>query len=105
MIVPQFFLDYSHIWSFFKETNKNYTYNITRFLKWLKTNSLNISNLNVRRYFLYLHDKKYDVNTIRLVKASLNFLFRNVINLNIQRLLGHSKLETTLIYTYVPKIN
>lgn len=69
---------------FSKETNKNYTYNIIKFLTYIKTNSLNISNDTVRGYFLFLHDKKYDVNTIRLSKASLAFLFTNVIKIDIQ---------------------
>jgi len=69
---------------FSKETKKSYTYNISKFLNWIKLNSLNISNENVRRYFLYLHDKKYDTNTIRLIQASLSFLFKNVIKKEIK---------------------
>lgn len=65
------------------QTNKTYKYNCTKFLDWISENSLNISQSNVRDYFLFLHNKNYDVNTIRLISASLFFLFNNVLKINI----------------------
>lgn len=68
---------------FTNDTKKNYSYNVNRFFKWIKSNSLNLSNENVKRYFLYLNSKKYDVNTIRQIQASLGFLFKQVIKVNV----------------------
>jgi len=65
---------------FSRKTVKAYTYNIVKFLDWLSKSSKNISNETVKEYFLMLHDKNYDVNTVRQIRASLDFLFKNVIH-------------------------
>lgn len=58
-----------------KKTQKNYLYNISKFLQYLKKNSLLVSETPVKRYFLGLYEM-YDVNTIRQIKASLDYFFR-----------------------------
>ena len=70
--------------AFSPQTKKSYTYNITKYLEWIDKYSLNHSNETVRRYFLYLHNKIYDVNTIRLIQASMLFFFKNVIKRDIE---------------------
>lgn len=69
---------------FSHETKKTYTYNITKFLLWTKKESKIITDSTVREYFLYLDKKEYDSSTIRLVKASLKYLFNYVIKINIE---------------------
>jgi len=65
-----------------EKTRKNYLYNITKFLDWIKKNSLFISITPVKRYFLSLHEI-YDINTIRQIRASLFFFFKiNKLNIN-----------------------
>ncbi len=57
-----------------RKTKKNYVYNISRYFEWLKKTSGHISNASVRAYFLVLAHK-YDVNTLRQIRASVMFLF------------------------------
>jgi len=57
------------------KTHKNYLYNVSRFLKWLDSTSLFISETPVRRYFLQIREI-YDVNTIRQIRASLLYFFK-----------------------------
>lgn len=60
------------------KTVKNYVYNCGRFFKWLEKSSFSMDILSVRKYFLELN-KTYDVNTIRQIKASLDFVFLNIL--------------------------
>jgi len=62
---------------FTRATIKTYTYNILKFLQYTQTNSLNITNQTVRTYFLSLN---YDPNTIRLIRASIQFLFNKILH-------------------------
>lgn len=62
------------------KTRESYIYNSGKLLKWIEKTSKNMSNDTVREYFLYLNDKDYDTNTVRQVRASIYFLFRNVLS-------------------------
>lgn len=57
------------------KTRKNYLYNISKFLIFIKSNSLFVSTTPIKRYFLSLHEI-YDVNTIRQIRASLLYFLR-----------------------------
>ncbi len=61
------------------DTKKTYYYNVVKYLNWVKEKDLNISSKSFREYFLDLESKKYDFNTLRLIKASIKFFFLNVI--------------------------
>ncbi len=63
---------------FSKKTIISYMYNSEKFLNYLDKSSLKCDKSSVREYFQKLHDKNYDLNTIRLIKASLDFLIKNV---------------------------
>lgn len=65
-----------------RKTKKNYLYNISKFLLWVKNNSQSISYTPVKRYFLGLSEI-YDVNTIRQIMASLKYFFK-VNNLDVE---------------------
>ncbi len=60
-----------------RKTQQAYLYNSQRFLNWISRKSFNLSKEAVREYFLTL-DKKYDVSTIRLIRASIQFLFNTI---------------------------
>ena len=61
---------------FSPKTMKSYIYNSENFLSWIIKSSGKVSNNTVRSYFLDLHSRNYDVNTIRLIMASIKFMFR-----------------------------
>tara|TARA_Y100000034_G_scaffold132708_1_gene196343 strand:+ start:86 stop:919 length:834 start_codon:yes stop_codon:yes gene_type:complete len=65
---------------FSPKTIKAYTYNSEKFLDYLDKSSQICDEDSVKEYFQKLHDKKYDLSTIRLVKASLDFLIKNIFN-------------------------
>ena len=65
------------------KTGDSYIYNCGKFFQWIKNTSKNISNYTVREYFLHLNKKDYSSNTIRQVRASIFFLFKNVLSENI----------------------
>ena len=68
-----------------KDTKKTYTYHISKFLLWTKhNNSKRISSKLIRDYFLFLDTKKLDTNTIRLIRSSLEFFTKNILNYNIE---------------------
>lgn len=64
---------------FSPKTIKSYNYNCSKFLLWLSKSSKEISNYAVREYFLELNNKDYDTNTIRQIRASIEFLFNIVL--------------------------
>ncbi|MEA3414440.1 MAG: site-specific tyrosine recombinase/integron integrase [Nanoarchaeota archaeon] len=64
------------------QTVKSYVYNSKKFLEYLDESSQKVDEMAVKEYFQNLYDKKYDVSTIRLVKASLDFLIKNVLRKN-----------------------
>jgi integrase/recombinase XerD len=64
---------------FSPKTAKSYIYHSDKFLTYLDTSSLSCDELTVKEYFLKLHEKNYDVSTIRLIRASLDFFIRNVL--------------------------
>lgn len=70
------------------KTRSAYLYNSGKFLQWIKRTSKSISNDTVRRYFLYLNKKGYDTNTIRQIRASICFLFKNALleNINLENI-------------------
>lgn len=68
---------------FTKDTKKTYTYHISKFLLWTKNNSKRISNQTLRDYFLFLNKKNLDINTIRLIRSSIEFFTRNILHYNI----------------------
>ncbi|MGM5483632.1 MAG: tyrosine-type recombinase/integrase [Nanobdellota archaeon] len=66
------------------KTKKNYIYNVSRFLDWVKKNLLFISETSLKRYFLYIN-QKYDINTTRQIRASLIYFFKiNNIKINVE---------------------
>jgi integrase/recombinase XerD len=67
---------------FSPKTIKSYNYNAEKFLDYLDKSSQSCDAESVKRYFQNIHDKKYDVSTIRLIKASLDFLIKNVFEKN-----------------------
>ncbi len=64
---------------FTKDSIRTYIYNCQRFLNWTERNSYNIANESVNKYFLEMINK-YDVNTVRQIKAALNFMFNVVLD-------------------------
>ena len=64
---------------FSSETVKSYSYISEKFLDYLDKSSQSCDEESVKKYFQKLHDKNYDLSTIRLVKASLDFLIKNVL--------------------------
>ena len=63
------------------KTKNAYIYNVGRYLKWSERTRKYFTNEHVREYFLYL---RLDESSIRQIKASLNFFFRNVLNINLE---------------------
>ena len=63
---------------FSPKTIKSYIYISGKFLDYLDKSSQSCDEESVKKYFQSLHDKKYDLSTIRLIKASLDFLIKNV---------------------------
>ncbi len=61
-----------------KQTLKSYFYNCDKFLNWIGQSSLNINEMAVREYFLFLLSKDYDSSTIRQIRASIDFMFKIV---------------------------
>lgn len=68
---------------FSPKTIQSYTYNSEKFLNYLDKSSQKCDENSVREYFQILYNKKYDLNTIRLIKASLDFLIKNIFEKNI----------------------
>lgn len=64
---------------FSKKTVKSYIYNSEKFLNYLDKGSQKCDEKAVKQYFQKLYDKGYDVSTIRLIKASLDFLIKNIL--------------------------
>jgi integrase/recombinase XerD len=83
-----------------KDTKKTYTYHINKFLLWTKHNSKRISSQSIRDYFLFLNTKKLDTNTIRLIRSSLEFFTKNILNYNI----GLETLPRTKRKKQLPKV-
>jgi site-specific recombinase XerD len=67
---------------FSSKTIKSYMYNSEKFLDYLDRSSQKCDEKAVKEYFQKLHDKNYDVSTIRLIKASLDFLIKKVLGKN-----------------------
>jgi len=65
---------------FSQKTIKSYLYNSEKFLDYLDKSSQRCDEESVKEYFQKLHDKDYDLSTIRLIKASLDFLIKNIFN-------------------------
>lgn len=64
---------------FTQSTKKNYLYNISKYLAFLKKSSLNPNNVSAKEYLLYLYNKKLAANSIRIKAASILFLLRDVL--------------------------
>jgi len=67
---------------FSPKTIKSYIYNSEKFLEYLDQSSQKCDESSVKEYFQKLHNKNYDVSTIRLIKASLDFLIKNIFEKN-----------------------
>lgn len=67
---------------FSHKTVKSYMYISEKFLDYLDESSQSCDEESVKRYFQRMHDKKYDLSTIRLIKASLDFLIKSVFGKN-----------------------
>lgn len=67
---------------FSSKTINSYMYNADKFLDYLDKSSQSCDENTVKEYFQKLHDKNYDLSTIRLIKASLDFLIKNVLEKN-----------------------
>ena len=63
---------------FSPKTVKSYMYNSEKFLDYLDKSSQKCDESSVRKYFELLYKKDYDLSTIRLIKASLDFLIKNI---------------------------
>lgn len=59
-------------------TLKTYSYNCNQLLGWLEKTSKKPDYNSVREYFLLLNEKGYDSSTIRLIRASVEFLFKTI---------------------------
>lgn len=68
---------------FSNETKKSYLHNCKKFLSYLDRTSLCIEKEPVKRYFLELYSKNYDISTIRQIKASIKFLIKDVLKKDI----------------------
>lgn len=64
---------------FSPKTIKTYLYNSEKFLNYLDKTSQKCDENSVKEYFEKLHNKNYDLSTIRLIKASLDFLIKNIL--------------------------
>jgi site-specific recombinase XerD len=60
------------------DTHKNYCYNVKTYLRWCLIHKITISNNSMRTYFLEL-EKKYDINTIKSIRAAIKFLLIHVL--------------------------
>jgi site-specific recombinase XerD len=67
---------------FSSKTIKSYMYNSEKFLDYLDKSSQKCDENSVIKYFELLHKKNYDLSTIRLIKASLDFLIKNIFEKN-----------------------
>lgn len=67
---------------FSRQTIKAYAFHTTKFMNWIGKSLFNTTKEDVKRYSLFLVDKKYQENTIRVALASLNFVFFNVLGRN-----------------------
>lgn len=63
---------------FTPKTVKSYLYHSEKFLDYLDKSSQGCGEETIKRYFQMLYDGNYDLNTIRLVKASLDYLIKNI---------------------------
>ncbi len=61
--------------NFSRKTIKNYEYNIRNFLIYLHSNSLIIDENSIKQYFIFL-SSKYDVNTIKQIRASVVYFLK-----------------------------
>lgn len=68
---------------FSPKTIKSYMYNSEKFLDYLDKSSQKCDEIAVKEYFQKLHNKGYDISTIRLIKASLDFLIKNILEKNL----------------------
>lgn len=67
---------------FSSKTIKSYLYISGKFLDYLDKSSQSCDEKAVKWYFQKMHSKNYDLSTIRLIKASLDFLIQNVFEKN-----------------------
>ncbi len=68
---------------FSRKTLKNYEYHVSRFMKWYIKPASEAQKTDIEKYILRLIDKNYEESTIRLIIASINFMFLNVLNRDI----------------------
>ncbi len=68
---------------FSPKTIKSYMYHSEKFLNYLDKSSQKCDETSVKKYFDILHNKNYDLSTIRLIKASLDFLIKNILEKNV----------------------
>ena len=65
---------------FSPKTNKAYLFNVSKFMRWCRKDIKSASKEDIKRYLLNLHNKSYDVSTIRQITASITFTFKNVLS-------------------------
>jgi len=64
---------------FTEKTRKAYLFNVSKFFVFLKKTSLNLDNTSAKEYLLFLNDRNLKPNSIRLINASILFLFKEVL--------------------------
>jgi len=68
---------------FSPRTNKSYLYNISKFMKWYNKPLKYTQKEDIEKYILFLINKNLEENTVRISIASLNFIFKHILNKNI----------------------
>lgn len=68
-------------------TVKSYVYILKKFLMHMKKSSLLLEENDVRSYLLFLIEKEYGRESVRLIRAALQFYFKNILG-------KHLSLET-----------
>ncbi len=69
---------------FSNRTLKAYKYHVSKMLDYIKKVPFNIQNEDVKSYLLYLINKNYNNNSVRLCRAAIIFYFKNVIKKDIK---------------------
>ena len=68
---------------FSNKTIKAYRYHVLKMLGFIKKDPANIQNEDVKSYLLYLINKYYSTNSVRLCKAAIIFYFKNIVKASI----------------------
>lgn len=64
---------------FTPKTRKSYLYSTSKYIDFLEKTSLKPCSSSAKEYLLYLIDKKYSQNTLRLSSASILYFLKNIL--------------------------